>query len=295
MPSLFDRLLHEGFLNSPPAYLKNNTCYEVLTGSHAYGTNLKDSSDYDVYCVAIPAKEIIFPHLNDRYIKGFGSEPPKFDPYIQHHINYNGQKQYDLSVYGIVNYFNLCAENNPNVIDTLFVPMDCILYINQIGNIIRDNRRKFLHKGCYYKFRGYCLSQLHKMSSNKREGKRKETYDKYGFDIKFAAHTLRLLFECEQILEEGDLDLRRNSELLKAVRNGEYTEAQVKELVDKKLPHVDDLYQKSKLPYTYDEKVIKGLLLNCLEHHFGSLDKCIVNLDKYELAIEEIKKIIANL
>ena len=38
--------------------------------------------------------------------------------------------------------------------------------------MIRDARRLFLHKGAWWKFKGYAYSQLHKMSGHVREGKR---------------------------------------------------------------------------------------------------------------------------
>ncbi|TLD40174.1 MAG: hypothetical protein JETT_3561 [Candidatus Jettenia ecosi] len=34
---------------------------------------------------------------------------------------------------------------------------------------------------------------MHKMKSKEREGKRKEMVDKYGYDVKFAYHIVRLL------------------------------------------------------------------------------------------------------
>ncbi len=39
---------------------------------------------------------------------------------------------------------------------------------------------------------------------------------------------------------------------------------------------LEELYTKSKLQHSPDEGAIKSLLLECLEMHYGSLDKCIV-------------------
>lgn len=294
MSSVFDKLCEEGLLNSSPKFLKNNVILETITGSFSYGCNLPGKSDFDIVGIGIPSKNILFPHLNGEII-GFGYQTKRFEQFQQHHIDYHGQKEYDISIYNIVKFFQLAMENNPNIIDVLYTDMDCITHINSIGQIIRENRKKFLHKGCYYKFLGYAYAQKSKMSSNKRTGKRKELYDKHFFDTKFASHLVRLSYECQMILEEGDLDLRRNSEHLKSIRRGDVTEQEINNWFSDKEKYLEKLYQESKLQNSPDEKVIKGLLLNCLEHHFGSLDKCIVNLDKYELAIEDIKKIIANL
>src|SRR5690606_1027822 len=201
---------------NPPSWLPSNTIYLTRMGSEAYGTNL-DTSDVDFYGVCIPPKNIIFPHTAG-FIIGFSTDIPKFDQWLQHHIeDPDGKdKTYDLQIFNIIKFFSLLMQNNPNVLDSIFTPIECVSHITEVGNLIRDNRKLFLHKGSFHKFRGYSYSQLTKMSSPNREGKRKEIYDKYGFDLKFAMNVVRLALECEQILEEGDLDLRKHKEYLKA-------------------------------------------------------------------------------
>jgi len=56
-------------------------------------------------------------------------------------------------------------ENNPNMCDSLFVPQRCVLYASKVGQLVRDNRKLFLHKGSYHKFRGYAYAQLHKIGT----------------------------------------------------------------------------------------------------------------------------------
>jgi predicted nucleotidyltransferase len=267
MASVFDKLLNKGLIH-PPHFLENNIIYEVT-----------DKSDFDIYGVGIPSKEIIFPHLGGN-ILGFGRQVQKFEQFQQHHIDYpslaNPDKQYDITIFNIVRYFHLLMENNPNIIDTIFVPQDCVVHINAIGSIIRENRRLFLHKGSYHKFLGYAHSQLNKMGSVNRTGKRQAIYEEHGFDVKFATHLVRLSYECEQILSEHDLDLRRNSEHLKAIRRGDVSEEGIRVWFASKEQHLQKLYETSTLRNTPDEPTIKSLLLKCLEHHFGSLDKCVL-------------------
>ncbi len=187
--------------------------------------------------------------------------------------------EHEIRVYSIIKYFHLLADNNPNMVDTIFVPQHCITQMNAIGQLIRNNRHKFLHKGCYHRFTGYAHSQLHKMSSMEREGKRKAIFDKFGFDVKFAMHLVRLCYECEQILTEGDLDLQRHSEHLKAIVRGDVPEKLIRAWFEEKEPQLLRLYHESKLPHSPNYDELKELLFNCLEHHFGSLDKC-VSLDE---------------
>ena len=71
---------------------------------------------------------------------------------------------------------------------------------------------------------------------------------------------------------EGNLDLQRNNEQLKAIRRAEWTEQQVIEyFFNNKEKQLEELYIKSTLPNTPDEQRIKALLLQCLEQHYWSL------------------------
>jgi predicted nucleotidyltransferase len=249
--------------------------FEGITGSISYGT-ATDISDMDIVGWCIPPKEIIFPHLAG-YITGFGKQQQGFNGYQQHHIfDKDPGRTYDISIYNIVSYFNLCMGNNPNMIDTLFLPQECVLYTNKIGNIVREKRHIFLHKGCYQKFLGYAKSQLHKIETrNPKNEKRRALVEKHGYDTKYAGHLVRLVREVEQILTTGDLDLRKDSEELKFVRNGGLPLEAFRLFFARKEADLVGAYYQSNLPDKPREAEIKTLLLNCLEEHYGTLDDCI--------------------
>lgn len=283
--------LNDRKLISPPHHVIEGIQYEVIMGSVAYGIST-DTSDMDIYGFSIPPKEMVFPHLKGE-ILGFGKQAKRFDQYQQHHIyREDNNRQYDLQIYSIVKYFQLCMDNNPNMIDSLFVPQRCVLYCSKIADIVRENRREFLHKGSWHKFKGYAFSQLRKAKNKKPEGKRKETVEKYGYDTKFATHLVRLLNEIEQIMIEKDLNLERNREQLKSVRNGEWTLNQIESYFEQKERALEDVYSKSDLRWGPDEKKIKELLLNCLEEYYGSLSECISRDNQMDIFINELKEII---
>lgn len=290
MASIVQRL-YERKLIDPPSFLTNNVHYETMMGSVAYGVS-SDTSDVDVYGFCIPPKNMIFPHLAGE-IPGFGAQKQRFEVYQQHHIEEaNERKIYDLSIFSIVKYVSLCIDNNPNMIDSLFTPDFCVLHITEVGQMIRSAREFFLHKGCWHKFKGYAYSQLHKCKNKNPEGKRKETVEKYGFDIKFAYHVVRLIQEVEQIMSEGTLDLLRGREYLKAIRRGDVKLEDIEKWFSEKELSLEKLYHESHLPYKPDEQKIKKLLLDCFEHHYGSLDTAI-RIEGRELdAIREIKEIV---
>lgn len=324
MPSVFDYLLSKNLLYNAPAFLKNNIHYECMMGSVAYGVS-DDTSDIDVYGFCIPPKKMIFPYSYG-YILGFGKQPKPFQQLQRHHIkDVAHKKEYDITIYNITKFFNLCMQNNPNMVDALFVPTRCVLHSTHIGEHVRDHRRLFLSKQVWHRFKGYAFGQLTKMrnkqaklfvhycqkhdlpfdasleellvplkklSSPEREqqvdmltsclcklesggsrSKRLDIIAKHGYDTKFAYHIVRLVDECQQILEEGDLDLTRSREHLKLIRNGEWSEEQVISYFDKKLNMLEALYARSKLPTVPDQKRIKLLLFECLEMHYGKVEE----------------------
>ena len=105
---------------------------------------------------------------------------------------------------------------------------------------------------------------------------RDESIKRFSMDTKFAYHVVRLLGEIEQILTEHDLDITRNREQLKAIRRGEWTHGQLKQWFTDTEKTLEAVYHKSDLQQRPDERIIKTLLLDCLEHHYGSLSTAIV-------------------
>ncbi len=298
MSSKTQHFIKQGLLKSPPKFLETGVQYEVVMGSIAYGV-AEDHSDMDIYGFAIPPRDWVFPHLRGE-ISGFDESGPQFEQIQQHHMldkSARGGKgrEYDLVIYSIIKYFRLLMDNNPNIIDSLFVPRNCVLYSTAVGEMVRENRHLFLHKGCWAKFKGYAYSQVHKMRTKVPEGGRQAIIDEYGYDVKFAYHVVRLLNEVEQILIEKDLDLARNKEQLKSIRRGECSQQEVEDYFTNKEKQLEQIYLDSTLPALPDKTAIKKLLLECLEHHYGSLSECIVQEDEALLAIREIEMIVQGL
>ncbi len=338
--SIVDKLTSRGLI-TPPPHLKTNIHFEVMMGSIAYGCS-NDASDCDVYGFSIPPKDIIFPHLSG-YIIGFGRQPKKFEQYQQHHVkDETFNKEYDITIYNIIKYFQLVMNNNPNMIDSLFVPRRCILHSTQVGEHVRENRRLFLTKKSFHSFKGYAYSQLNKaknknihhfiklckemnidyhismedfednslnfnVSDNQRfrslyskvyqsgqPTKRMDGIAKHGYDVKFAYHIVRLLNEVEQILVEHDLDIQRNREQLKSIRRGDWTLEQIEKYFEEKELELEKIYSISTLRHSPDEEGIKKLLMECLEMHYGSLEKCIVQPNKVIEALKYIEQIASD-
>ena len=279
----------------PPRWLVDNTQYLTVMGSVSYGVS-GESSDVDVYGFCIPPRDVVFPHLAGE-IMGFGKPRERFDQWQQHHVQPPDGREttYDFQVFSIVRYFQLCMECNPNMIDSLFTPRRCVMHSTQVGEMVRENRKMFLHKGAWHKFRGYAYSQMHKIKGkvNASNPARAETIARFGYDVKFAYHVVRLLDEVEQIMVEQDLDLERNHEQLKSIRRGEWTLEQIQAHFDAKERALENIYATSALRHAPDEGKIKEVLLACLEMHFGSLENAFRRDPSVERLVCDIQDVLA--
>lgn len=288
---LLERLQKKGLIQ-PPKFLVNNTHYLTMMGSVAYGVS-SDTSDCDIYGFCIPHKEDVFPHLRGE-IDGFGHQKQRFGQWQQHHVeDAESRKEYDFTIYSIVKYFQLCMDNNPNMIDSLFTPRRCILHTTQVGERVREKRKQFLHKGAFHKLKGYAYSQMKAIGNrNTSNPERMKLVEQFGYDTKFAYHVVRLACECEQILVEHDLDLERNREQLKAIRRGAWTLEYLEEWFQEKEKSLEALYEKSTLRHKPDEDEIKTLLLECLEGHYGSLSEAIRTDPDMDVMVRELREVL---
>jgi predicted nucleotidyltransferase len=126
------------------AWIRQGTALLVRHGSMAYGTNVA-SSDEDIKGVCIPPKQYFFGTMH-RFEQAELKAP---DP--------------DAVIYDIRKFFSLAAQNNPSIIEVLFVDNQDHLYVTDIGQKIIDNRDKFLSKRIRFSFAGYAHSQLNRI------------------------------------------------------------------------------------------------------------------------------------
>ena len=259
-----------------PKWLPDSTQYLTIMGSMAYGVN-NDESDMDVYGFVAPPKEVVFPH-HAGIILGFGDQGERFENWQQHHIiDPSTGKEYDFQLSSIVKYFELCRTCNPNMIDSMFTPDNCVLHATTVAKMVRENRKLFLHKGAWHKFKGYAFSQMQKIKggANRANPKRQASVAEHGYDVKFGYHVVRLMNEVEQIMIEGDLDLLRNREQLKSIRRGEWSLERLQTYFEEKERSLEEVYAKSTLRHSPDTYAIKALLMNCLEEHYGDLSTVV--------------------
>lgn len=236
MSSIVNELYTKNIVKMPS--FVSTTHYEVIMGSYAYGVS-DDMSDVDIYGFTIPPKDYIFPHIRGE-ILGFGKPGPRFEQWQQHHIQYR-EREYDCSIFNIVKYFQLAMENNPNLLDSLFVSQRCVLHSTKVGDIIRDERHSFLHKGAYHKLMGYAHSQMQKAKTKVYKILYEQLCNFYSTDL----HLEEFYLHLSEYLKNKDNDFGYSTEIITNLRK-----------IDT-LPNIKRV--KSIIDYGYDVKFLYHL------------------------------------
>ncbi|MEE1896761.1 nucleotidyltransferase domain-containing protein [Flavobacterium rakeshii] len=118
---------------------------EVLSGSKSFGLDTP-TSDTDIKGVFYLPKE-----------KFFGME---YIPQVSNESN-------DIVYYELGRFIELLTKNNPNILEILASPQDCILYKNPIMDQLR--LEDFLSKLCKDTFAGYATTQIKKARGLKKK------------------------------------------------------------------------------------------------------------------------------
>lgn len=127
--------------------LKSKNCilFEVISGSKSFGLNTP-TSDTDIKGVYYLPKD-----------QFYGLE---YVPQISNETN-------DEVYYEIGRFIELLLKNNPNIIEILATPQDCILYKHPLMNQL--NLNDFLSKLCKDSFAGYAMTQIKKARGLKKK------------------------------------------------------------------------------------------------------------------------------
>jgi len=128
-------------------WLDQNTIFEAISGSQAYGLSTPESdTDYRGVCIA-PI---------ERYL----GLPPSFE---QHET-----KDPDRVIFDIRKFTRLAAEANPNIIELLFMPEDMVVRTTPSWGLLSEIREAFLSEKCRHSYSGYAFSQIHRVKTHRR-------------------------------------------------------------------------------------------------------------------------------
>jgi uncharacterized protein len=250
--------------NTPEQRLaKENCLLLVRTGSVLYGTNIPGKSDNDFQGVFMPP-ESCFVGLKNMEQVFFGTNDSASG-------KRNTAEDTDCCLYGLPKYVQLLLNNNPNTLETLFVPENCQLFMTPLGKRLYANRHLFVSKKSYFSFKGYSDSQLARLErGEKNTTGRQELIQKFGYDTKMASHVMRLFFEAEELLATGNLTLplKRNSVVLE-VKRGEWTKEKFMAEAEKAKASCAEVFANCKLREQPDMEGANEMLCAMVKDFYG--------------------------
>lgn len=128
------------------SYVLPRIIFETVVGSRAYGIHREDS-DYDRVGVMIPGKEYFFGWKKFEQFQGFDT---------------------DRTIYDIRKAISLIKDNNPNMMDLLWMPERCILKMTPYWESVVEHRDWFVSKRVRYTYSGYAIAQLKRIKTHRK-------------------------------------------------------------------------------------------------------------------------------
>lgn len=181
------------YKNDNLPWLTENTILLVRAGSHAYGTNTS-TSDLDFRGVCYAPLEYYLGFLNN-----FEQVESK-DPY-------------DLAIFELQKFIKLTVGGNPSMLESLFIKDDDVIFSNEFGDLLRENRKLFVSKKCQQTFGGFAKSQLHRIKNHhawlNKEVKEPPTRKEFGLPEKSVIKKDQLMAAMADIkkkIEEWDIN-----------------------------------------------------------------------------------------
>lgn len=179
--------------------------------------------------------------------------------------------KYDFAIFEIRKYFRLLLKSNPNVLSLLWLPQNLYIIQSDWGKRLIINRHIFMSKALYKSFGGYAYGQLRRMThpctNQAFQGKkRRERFEKFGYDCKNAAHLIRLLRMGIEALLTGEINVaRHDAKQLKEIKRGEWTLAKIEEEAERLQHLLDDAFVKCTLPARPNYQGAEQLLMSILK------------------------------
>lgn len=134
--------------------MKEKVIYKIKTGSHLYGLNTPESDeDYGGIILPTPRQLLGIHKVEEIDLSSPGAKTDRR----------NTKEDTDEKYYSLDKFLKLLSNNNPNIVEFLFVPDNMIINDSEIMKTLRANADKFITKRVFKSFSGYAISQKKKM------------------------------------------------------------------------------------------------------------------------------------
>jgi uncharacterized protein len=244
-----------------------NEILRSVVGSGVHGIAIEGTDDHDEMGVYIEPPEYIFSIAKHRSDYIWRTQP---EGERSHHGDI------DLVLYSLNKFLRLAVKGNPTVLLPLFAPESELVIVTPLGLELRELRSAVLSQQAVERFLGYLHSQHERMlgQSKRNVPNRPELIEKYGWDVKYGSHALRLAYQGFEIAAAGTLTLplvETQRERVLAVKRGEIPQAEVSaeiiEIRDQTRALLDS--GRCQLPLTADISAITDWSVSAHRRHWG--------------------------
>ncbi len=224
--------------------------FTVVAGSRLYGTHRPDS-DYDFRGVYLESKEQILGLHEAQTIE---------------------TKEPDTVYYPLKSFIRLALANNPNILEILFATEEYRVEREgcEFFRPFLAHRHAFLSQRARNTYMGYAYSQLKKVEEGKSPTKntRQHLIEQFGYDTKYAAHTMRLLNQGMDILLTGNFDPTLSGYVLQYTKQVLAGEWKKEEFITWAYEMIHALkHVVVELPWEPDTQLIESLVIQCYEEY----------------------------
>lgn len=248
-----------------PFPLHDHLFLAARRGSEAHGTYVPSTDpnsidDRDIQAIVVAPKTYYFGLSNFEHVEAINAP-------------------WDVVIDEFRKFVRLLVKQNPNVLSILWLEPEDYLFKHPLAEQLILQRELFSSRAVAKSFMGYAHDQLLRMTHVAGRGylgaKRKALVEKFGYDIKNAAHLIRLLHTGREFLETGKLQVKRtwDRDLIISIKRGEWK-------LDKVYTYAGELFEscrqaekKSPLPPRLNFKRIDQFTIEILEDWFDSREK----------------------
>lgn len=244
------------------------TILRTQIGSGVHGTAITGTDDRDEMGICIEPADYV---IGLRY----------FEQYEYHSAwerggrrERSGPGDLDEVTYSFRKWMRLALAGNPSILTLLFVPDNEIVTISEEGHQLRNNAGKIISRQAGMRFAGYLQGQRDRLLRKRSLGvNRPELIEKYGFDVKYAAHMVRLGLQGVELLSTGRITLPMpalDRSWIRELRMGKHTQQEALDRAEELEEEILLLMSTSELPETPDYKWANKFLAETYIKYWGN-------------------------
>ena len=148
--------------------LRDRTILMTVAGSRAYGMHTTES-DLDVKGVFVPPVKYYLGTQKIEQVEDKKQIQADFwEDLTTPQKNIATCYGMEGTIFELRKFLKLASGANPNILDVLFCRDQDVIYTTAAGQVLRDNKQKFLTKKCLHTFVGYATAQAHRIETHRK-------------------------------------------------------------------------------------------------------------------------------